>query len=88
MLTSSLSVALFSSSFYNARSLPRDGTAHHGLGPPTPTLSQENAHPDLPTGQSDEGNFLADDPSPQVTLVCVKSTETNQCGPICRNCIS
>lgn len=31
--------------------------------------------PDMLTGQADRGNSLAEDPTPQVTLVCVKLTK-------------
>ena len=36
--------------------LPRDGTAHSEL-PPTSFCNQENSSNNLPTGQSDRGNF-------------------------------
>lgn len=32
----------------------------------------------MPTGQSDGGKFSTEVPSPQVTLVCIKLTETKQ----------
>lgn len=45
--------------------------------PGTSITNQENG-PDLPTGQSDAGNFLMEAPSSLVFLACFKSTKTNK----------
>ena len=59
---------------YNPRSpaQPRADTVLRGLDHHTLINSQEN---DLPTDQSDEGSFLVEALSSQITLDCVKLTE-------------
>lgn len=51
-------------------SLPRDGTAYSGMGPPTSTNKEK-----MPTGQADGENPSAGVPTPQVTLVCLELTK-------------
>ena len=57
---------------------PGDGTFHSGWGLPTDISNQENAPQVWPTSQSDGDNSSAGVPSPQLTLVCVKFTQTNR----------
>lgn len=54
--------------------LPRGGTGHRGLGPPTIIVHQENDHTDLPVGRSHKGHSLAEVPSCRVKLLCVSLT--------------
>ena len=58
--------------------LPRDGTAHSGLSPPTPIINQEKGSPAMPTGQSDGGMFSVEVLSSQMTMACVELTKTNK----------
>ena len=48
--------------------LPRGGTAHSGLHPPTPIINQEKALTDLPISQSDGGIFSIDVLASKMTL--------------------
>lgn len=54
--------------------LPRGGTGHRGLGPPTIIVHQENDHTDLPVGRSHGGHSLAEVRSCRVKLLCVSLT--------------
>lgn len=47
--------SLYSASFLTQFSLPRDGAAHRGLGPPI-SISNQDSVPQLPTNQSDLSN--------------------------------
>ena len=43
-------------SYIAQANLPRDGTDHGDLGPPTSIINQENVLTDMPTGQNDGGS--------------------------------
>lgn len=69
--------------------LPRGGTGHHGLGPPTIIVHQENNHTDLPIGRSHGGYSSAEVPSCPVKLLCVSvlpnlTSTLSMCGCIVR----
>lgn len=59
--------------------LPRSGTTHNGLNPPTIMINQENAPIDLPTRQSDGSNSSVEISSSQVTLVCQVEKNQHNC---------
>lgn len=58
--------------------LPRDGTAHPGLDPPTPMISQAKAPPTCPQASLMEAISQLQVLSSQGTVVCVHLTKTNQ----------
>lgn len=67
-----LSLISYASQHY----LPSGGNTYGGHGPPTSPINSESSH-NLTTVQSDEGNFLIDVPSFQITLPCIKFTKSN-----------
>lgn len=58
--------------------LPRGGTGHHGLAPPTIIVHQENGHTDLLVGRSHGGHSSAEVPSCPAKLLGVGLTKFNR----------
>lgn len=55
---------------------------HSWLGSPTSIINQEHSPADFPGEHSDGGIFSIKSPSPHMTLVCVKLTESHQHSPL------
>lgn len=70
---------LAQSVFLSSRTcLPRVGTIHNELSPPTSIINVKKKCPtNMPRDQSDGGDSSIEGRSSQVLLVCIELTETN-----------